>query len=150
MVVIAAVENSAHEYQVVEQAAVLAERFDEPLHVVHVMTQLEFVKRQQDRTERTGRGIDMSEIKETAKREAETVAKEADANTYRSVGLVGDPASQIVLYARQQDARYIVIGGRRRSSIGGAMFGRPGQQILRESNKPVLTVKSGRTKEDTD
>lgn len=147
MVVIAAVERSADEYKVVEQAAILAERFDEPLHVVHVMTQLDFAKRQSDQADRTGRGFEMSEIKETAKREAQTVADEANVDAFEPVGLVGEPASQIVLYARQHGARYIVIGGRRRSGLGGAVFGRPGQKILRESDQPVLTVKTERSKE---
>ena len=147
MVVVAAVEDSADEYQVVEQAAVLAERFDEPLHVVHVMTQLDFVERQRDRAERTGRPIEISEIKETAGKEAQSVAEEANVDAYKPVGLMGDPASQIVLYARQEEARYIVIGGRRRSGLGGAVFGRPGQKILRRSDKPVLTVKAKRSKE---
>lgn len=147
MVILAAVERSADEHQVVEQAAILAERFSEPLHVVHVMTQLDYVERQRDRAERTGRGIEMDEIKETAKREAKTVAEEANIDAFEPVGLVGDPASQIILYARQHDARYIVIGGRRRSGLGGAVFGRPAQKILRESDRPVLTVKTERSTE---
>lgn len=148
MVVVAAVERSADEHRVVEQAAVLADRFDEPLHVVHVMTQLEFVERQQNRSDRTGRGVEMSEIRAAAKREAEAVAEEADVETATTVGLVGDPASQIVLYAKQNAARYIVIGGQRRSGLSGAVFGRPGQKILRKSDVPVLTVKTGRSTED--
>lgn len=147
MVIVAAVERAPDEYRVVQEAALLADRFDEPLHVVHVMTQLDYVERQRDRADRTGRGIEMSEIKETAKREAQTVAKEANVADFHPVGLVGDPASQIVLYARQHGARYIVIGGRRRSGLGGAVFGRPGQKILRESDKPVLTVKTARSTE---
>ncbi len=84
----------------------------------------------------------MSEIKETAKLEAQTVAEEAGVDAFEPIGLVGEPASRVVLYAREHDARYIVIGGRRRSGLSGSVFGRPGQKILRQSNKPVLTVKT--------
>lgn len=148
MVVVAAVERSAEEHKVVEQASVLADRFDEPLRVVHVMTQREYVERQRNRSDRTGRGVEMSEIKTAAKREAETVAEEAgldDRDDVTAVGLVGDPAGQVVLYAEQNGARYVVIGGRRRSGLGGAVFGRPGRKILRESDVPVLTVKTKRS-----
>ncbi len=129
----------------VEQAAVLADRFDEPLHVVHVMTQREYVERQRNRSDRTGRGVEMTEIKKAAKREAEAVAEEAGVDDVTAVGLVGEPAGQVVLYAERNSARYIVIGGRRRSELGGAVFGRPGRKILRQSDVPVLTVKTKRS-----
>lgn len=147
MVIVAAVDQSADEHLVVEEAAVLAERFKEPLHVVHVMTQLEFVERQRDRSEQTGQGIEMSEIRETAKQQAKAVANQAHIDAFDPVGLVGDTASQIILYARQHGARYIVIGGRRRSRLGDAVFGRPGRKILRQSDQPVLTVKTKQSKE---
>lgn len=145
MVIVAGVEHSKDEHQVVEQAAILADRFEEPLHVVHVMTQLDFVNRQRDRVDKTGRPIEIEKIKETANNEARAVADAANVDEFESIGLVGDPGSQIVLYAMQHDARYIVIGGRRRSGLGGAIFGRPGQKILRQSDIPVLTVKTERS-----
>jgi nucleotide-binding universal stress UspA family protein len=58
---------------------------------------------------------------------------------YRTVGVMGAPASAIVEYADDQDARYIVVSPRRRSRTGKVLFGSVAQDILLEANCPVVT-----------
>ncbi|OYR69650.1 universal stress protein UspA, partial [Halorubrum sp. E3] len=43
-------------------------------------------------------------------------------------------------YAEEQDARYVVIGGRQRSPTGKALFGSVTQDVMFESPAPVVNV----------
>ncbi|MFB6094932.1 MAG: universal stress protein, partial [Halodesulfurarchaeum sp.] len=45
--------------------------------------------------------------------------------------------------AAEVDSRYIVIGGRRRSPAGKAIFGSTTQTLLLRAERPVLTVLDG-------
>lgn len=49
----------------------------------------------------------------------------------------GDPASEIVDAAREIDADAIVMGGRRRSPVGKALFGSVVQAVLLDADRPV-------------
>lgn len=55
-------------------------------------------------------------------------------------GRVGDPVDAILNEARKLDAEYIVIGGRKRTPVGKAVFGSRTQSILLNTDKPVVTV----------
>lgn len=139
--IVAAVDQSAHARTVVNEAAAIAEAFNQPLHVVHVMSQSEFVSRQQDHAETTGEPIDLDKIREIAAEHADTVARDANVEyTYSSVGVVGDAASEIVEYADANDASYIVVGPRSRSPAGKAVFGSTAQSILLNASCAVISI----------
>ena len=58
------------------------------------------------------------------------------------VGRVGDPVEEILAEADRRSARYLVIGGRKRTPVGKAVFGSKTQSILLEADHPVVTVMS--------
>jgi nucleotide-binding universal stress UspA family protein len=60
--------------------------------------------------------------------------------SYKSVGLVGDAASKLVQYADEQNASYLVIGNRKRSPAGKAIFGSVSQSVILNSKNPVVSV----------
>lgn len=139
--IVAAVDQSAHARRIVKEAAALAQAFDQPLHVVHVMSQSEFVSRQQDHADETGKPIDMAEIREIATKHAESTAEDVDTiGEYTPVGLVGDAPSEVVEYANTHDARYIVVGPRSRSPAGKAVFGSTAQSILLNASCAVVSI----------
>lgn len=138
MVIIAAVDRSDRAARAVEEAEHLAKSFDEPVHVVHVLTRSEFVEMGRAAAEEVGGSISMDEVKAAATE----VASEAAANLTvpsEAVGLVGDPADSILEYATDQDARYVVVAGRKRSPTGKAVFGSVTQSILLNADCPVVT-----------
>lgn len=139
--IVAAVDQSAHARTVVREAAKLTASTNEPLHVLHVMNQSEFVSRQRDSAETTGTAIDLEEIREIASEHAETVAERASIDVeYTPVGVVGDAADGVVEYATMNDASYIIVGPRSRSPTGKAVFGSVAQSILLNASCPVVSV----------
>lgn len=138
MAIVAAVDRSEQGRRVVEEARTLADAFGDELHVVHVLGQSEFVDLERTNVEQTGQAVEMDRVKEVA---ADIAAESADGTDDAvMVGLVGDAADEIVRYSSEHDARYVVIGGRKRSPVGKAIFGSVTQSVLLNADRPVVTV----------
>jgi len=142
MVVVAAVDRSKRAQYTVEEAVEIADAFDENVHVVHVLSRSEFIELEQTEVKKRGRAIGIDQIRE----HASELAKRAANNVRIDVpveykGIVGDAAEEILRYADDQDARYIVVGPKKKSPTGKALFGSVSQQILLNSNCPVIVTK---------
>lgn len=59
----------------------------------------------------------------------------------RHRGAVGNRAAQVVSLAEEEEADLVVVGGRRRSPTGKAVFGSTAQEILLDAPCPVTYVK---------
>jgi nucleotide-binding universal stress UspA family protein len=141
MVIVAAVDRSARASAVLKEAATLAEAFDESLDVVHVLSREEFVSLERTNVSETGEAVPVEGVIETA----ESIASEAITNTSveaNPIGLVGDPADEIVEYAHEQEARYVVVAGRKRSPVGKALFGSVVQSVLLSAECPVVSLRT--------
>lgn len=139
MGIIAAVDRSENAQVVVKEAYELATAFNETLKVVHVLSRDEFINLERTSVKDSGETIDMSRVREMAA----TIAKEAAeerTTEFESVGLIGDAANRLLKYVDEEDVRYIVIGGRRRSPVGKAIFGSVGQSIILNAEEPVVVV----------
>lgn len=139
MSVIAAVDRSEWAPTVLEEARNLADVFGEELHIVHVLTESEAADVERDNVQKTGRAKGRDGIAEIAA-DIAVEATGASTDDFTSVGLIGNPADEIVNYASKQDARYIVVGGRKRSPIGKAVFGSVAQTVLLNAECPVVVA----------
>lgn len=141
MTVIAAVDRSERAQKAVKEAVEIAQAFDDSVHVVHVLSRSEFVELEQTEVQNTGRAIDMDRIRthaaKLAKRVCEGVNSDVDVEY---VGLVGDAADKVLDYADKQDARYVVVGPRKKSPTGKVLFGSVSQQVLLNSDCPVVVT----------
>lgn len=54
----------------------------------------------------------------------------------------GDPADEILAEASDGDVDLIVLGGRKRSPVGKALFGSVAQAVLLEADRPVMVVRT--------
>jgi nucleotide-binding universal stress UspA family protein len=134
MVVVVAISGSEQTELVVE-GATLADALDEALHVVHVMD-VDMEERQV-----TTSGDEAQKRLEEIARERASGATSGLSRESKPVGLVGENVpKEVVSYAREQDTSYIVIGGRKRSPTGKAIFGDTTQSILLRADRPVLAV----------
>lgn len=57
---------------------------------------------------------------------------------YSVRGAIGTPTSEILEMADDVDADFILVGGRKRTPAGKALFGSSSQEILLESELPVI------------
>jgi nucleotide-binding universal stress UspA family protein len=56
------------------------------------------------------------------------------------VGHLGDPEVRILREAEDVDASYIVMGSRKQSPVGKALFGSVAQVVLLNTDRPVVVV----------
>ncbi|ADJ15340.1 universal stress protein [Halalkalicoccus jeotgali] len=141
MVIVAAIDRSDRAGTVVREAVTLGDAFDEPVDVVHVLTREEFVSLERTNVGETGEAVPVERVVGTAENIAAEAIATADADA-TPVGLIGDPADEIVEYARQQAARYVVVAGRKRSPVGKALFGSVVQSVLLDSECPVVSIRA--------
>ncbi|MFD1570833.1 universal stress protein [Halorubrum laminariae] len=138
MPVIAAVDRSERASRVVDEAAELAAAFDDTVHVVHALTRSEFLDLGITSAQ-AEEPKDMNEIREAASDMAEEAITDIGV-PYETVGLVGGAAEEVVRYADEQDARYIVVSPKRRSQTGKVLFGSAAQSIILNASVPVLST----------
>lgn len=144
MVIIAAVDRTEPNNDIVREGRRLADAFGEPLHVVHVLNRSTFIELERGQVEDEGETVPLEEVRAMGV----TIASEALDRTDVEgdpVGLVGDPADEIIDYARENNASYVVVGGRKRSPVGKALFGSVTQSVLLNTSRPVVSVRTDQT-----
>lgn len=139
MTVIAAVQDM-DDQSVIQEAKKLANNSGEELEIIHVLDQSEFVDLETTSVEETGTAIPMEEIRQKAEERVDRLVN-SESENYEPVGLVGKAADEITKYASNGDTSYLVIGGRKRSPVGKAVFGSTTQTILLNAECPVLVVR---------
>jgi len=141
MTVVVAVDRSDGDRGTLEEGQRLAEQFDDELEVVHVLTRKAFVNLERTSVSETSETIEPGEVREIAAEIAAEIAEEAlDSGEFTATGAVGDPAGEILSLARKRDARYVVIGVRKRSAVGKVVFGSTAQEILMDADRSVVVV----------
>lgn len=137
MSILAAVDGEEGSEHVVEIAHDLAEKYNHQLVVLHVMPEDEY-ERQQDASPE----LTLDRAKGSARDGAERVVVDAlgatEGVTVR--GEVGDVEATVLGVADALDVQYLVIGSRRKSPVGKALFGSTTQALLLDAESPVVAV----------
>lgn len=142
MPIVAAVDRNERAAAIVREAARLGEAFGEAVEVVHVLTRDEFVSLERTQVSETGETVPIDRVVEMAEGIAAEAVEEAGVEVEaEAVGLMGDPAEEIVSYADDRDASYVVIAGRSRSPVGKALFGSVVQSVLLTAECPVVSLR---------
>lgn len=139
MTIVAAVARTKDSRSTVEEGRRLAEAFEDKLHVVHVLSEEEFYELDRVNVERKHTTVQNREIEEAATNIAEEAAED-DLSNVTPIGLMGSAADEIIRYSQEVDAQYIVIGSRKRSPVGKAVFGSVTQSVLLNADQTVVAV----------
>jgi len=164
MTILTAVDGETIPSEAVERGAELAAAFGVEHVVLHVMPQDVFEEFRSAAGGSSGRSIttpasygsgekrphrDVDEYTiEDGERHATGIARDVVRETLEDpsntvlMGRVGEPVEEILAEADRRDAGYIVIGGRKRSPTGKALFGSKTQSILLSADRPVVAVMS--------
>ncbi|WP_207890195.1 universal stress protein [Natrarchaeobius chitinivorans] len=134
------------------QTIAVAEPTGATVVLAHVISADEYedeLRSYHDAIDRMGLDIEHGDVPpESLARETEPVGEIAkrleEADLEVDVrGVVGDRAEEIVALAEKTDADNVVVGGRKRSPTGKAVFGSTAQQVLLTSPCPVTYVREG-------
>lgn len=145
MAIIVAVDGTVRDDAIVKTGYDLAKAYQETAYILHVVPEEEFdahledILSSQQRADYSFRQEESSASR-LALDIAESSLEDFDPELVESIGRVGDPVNEIFRLADEKDAGYIVVGGRKRSPVGKAMFGDKTQQLLLDSERPVVTV----------
>ena len=164
MTVLTAVDGETIPSQPVERGAELAAALGVEHVVLHVMPQAVFEEFRSAAGGASSRSVtapasyggtdtrpyrDVQEYTvENGERHAEGVAREVikgtldDETEATPLGRVGEPVEEVLDEADRRAADYLVIGGRKRSPTGKALFGSKTQSILLTAERPVVAVMS--------
>lgn len=145
MTILIAIGETEAAASVISTGYELAELYDDTLVALHVMPRDDFEehKRTIENSKRF-QDLSLSQEQDSAARFARRAVRETipefDSARVQSRGRVGDPTTEIVAEADDIEPRYLVIGGRRRSPVGKALFGSITQEVLLEARCPVITM----------
>lgn len=145
MTILAAIGEEDGSDEIIQTAADLADAYEEPLSVVHVIPDSAFVAHKEAiESTPVGEGLSFSQEKDSAaeyaRRMTEESLEEIDYERVTARGRVGDPATEVLAVIDNADPRFLIIGTRGRSPVGKAVFGSTTQKLLLNATCPVVTV----------
>ncbi|SFB87513.1 Nucleotide-binding universal stress protein, UspA family [Halobiforma haloterrestris] len=145
MVILAAVDESERAKDVAETAYDLAAAYDDTLVPFHAIPNEEYTAHKESLEGIPGmQGLSISQEEDSAKEFARKIVLESvddvDLDRIQPEGRVGDVTESILSRAESLEPRYLVIGGRRLSPTGKALFGNTTQQVLLNADCPVVTL----------
>jgi nucleotide-binding universal stress UspA family protein len=159
MTIVAAVDGEQIPDRVAEIGADLATQYGEELVVVHVMPRETYEVRDNDGksasfgypsapgTEYGNAGSEASYSIDRAQRDAAGVARDITEQTVDDlpesvsyVGRIGEVVTEVLSVAEEHDPTFLVVGGRKRTPVGKAVFGSSTQSFLLNADVPVVTV----------
>jgi nucleotide-binding universal stress UspA family protein len=110
-----------------ETAAKLPDAADSVVvHILHVVDDPE-------------RANEAGALEEPAVETAHERLTEAGVRTH-VLGRAGDPATEILQAAEEVHPDLILLGGRKRSALGSALFGSVSQEVIQETGRPVVVT----------
>jgi nucleotide-binding universal stress UspA family protein len=135
--------------RIIETGFDLAAAYDDELHILHVIPKENAEEHLQeiksiDEFRDSSFTVEIDRAEAIAASLSQTVLSEKELEQVTPVGSIGDPTEEILSTASTIEPRYIVIGGRKRSPVGKALFGSVTQSVILNTDRPVVAVPTNR------
>ena len=146
MTILTAISGDDDVDKLIQIGLEISEGLDLQLAVVHVASADDFESYREEMENVPGMSEYSIEQREdnatrTAERLVDTaVPKDSIPEDILYLGKVGEPTDEVLVAAEETDARYLVIGGRKRSPTGKAVFGSVSQSILLNAEIPTISI----------
>lgn len=145
MVILAAAGEKHDPDRIIAQANELANAYETELQVVHVIPEDEADDHFEELRKLPGFGdvsydTEIDRARQVARRLIELGVDDDEAHRITPIGRIGDPTDEILSLAEEVNPEYLVIGGRKRSPTGKALFGSVTQSVILNAERPVVTV----------
>lgn len=146
MTVLAAVDLDHTPERVISVGYELADSHEEPLVATYVISEDEYYEEKDNREalpeEFREYSLEqaMSDVADRVETAVDETLEEYDRELVTTRGAVGSPAEEILGAVDEIDPSYVVVGGRNRSLTRQALFGSVSQQIVRQADRPVVTL----------
>lgn len=149
MTILTAVGEELQSNKVLEVGYDLATAHDEQLVVLHIIPRRDFNEHKaaiEGTPESDSFTISREEqsAAEIARQAVHDSLDEYDSDRIETQGRIGDPTDKILSEVEQRDPRYLVIGGKKRSPVGKALFGSTVQSVLLNATCPVVLTNKQR------
>lgn len=145
MVILVPVGEGLYSEDTIPLAYEIAHKYDDTLVALHVIPNREFEAYKESLTALPE--FDDYSFTQEADKAADIAEKileihldDFDSTMVETRGRVGNRSSEILAEADSLDPRFIVIGGRRKSPVGKAIFGNITQEVLLNAKPPVVTT----------
>lgn len=133
------VEGDDHEDKILRHAVEHARNHDSELQVVHIIDggKMSELRAETDTSHPDGPHADAAKANDVLSDVEKSVPSDIE-DSYVELG--GDPADKITEYVEQEDIDLIVMGTHGREGIRRILIGSVAEEVVRNSNPPVLTV----------
>lgn len=146
MVILAAVGESDDQDRIIEVAYDLAKTYEDELRVLHVIPENDADDhfdsiRAVDEFKNISFSVEIDRAEHIAETFIDRALETDSAENVSAMGRIGNAADEILSVAETLDPRFLVIGGRKRSAVGKAIFGSVTQSVILNADQTVVAVK---------
>jgi nucleotide-binding universal stress UspA family protein len=143
--ILVALDGSEHGARALALAADIAVKYGAELHLVHVIPRLTVPEELEEfaRIERLDKPamVELVQAADSILAAARTSAGAAGVQDVRTAVATGDPAAQLLAYARDHSTDLLVMGRRGLGRIRGLLMGSVSSKVNSLAECPVVTVK---------
>ena len=144
--VLVAVDGSENSMRAVELAAEVTTKFEAEMSIIHVVSKIKIPEELEkfakvEKIEESPEYLMLDEIGHKILDKAESVAKQKGIRKIRKIIRQGDPANEIIKFAKENQIDSVFLGSRGLSEIKSLLFGSVSNKVCNLASTNCVTVR---------